>query len=191
MAPWARDRPASANASNKGANPPGGIAPELRPSRAVMGLRVRGIRVLVRTARTRNLFSKAVRNVFIVFGRLVSDATWADHDLGTVCAQQAAFLLADLIGHDKDTMVPFERGGQGQAMSGVATGRLNDSPTWPQQTKLLTALNQRWPNAVFHAPTGIKHLHFGQNQRGYISGDMIEPHERRIAHQLEDIIVIM
>src|SRR5258708_19382805 len=106
MAPWARDRPASANASNKGANPPGGIAPELRPSRAVMGLRVRGIRVLVRTARTRNLFSKAVRNVFIVFGSFVSDSTWADHDLGTLSPQQPPFLLATLIRHHKHPIVP-------------------------------------------------------------------------------------
>ncbi len=155
-----------------------------------MRFRVGGIRVLIGTARSWYFVGQPVRNVFVVFRRFMGDAAWADHDLGSIGAQQATLLFADLVGHDKDAVISFERGGQRQSVTGIAAGRLDDCTAWTQQASLLALLNQRRPDAVLDATTGVKHFHLRQHERRHISGDMTEMYQGRVAHKLEYILII-
>src|SRR5579884_1412767 len=124
----AADGAAGADTGDEGRDAPVGIAPDLRAGRGIVRGRISRIGILVRTDRARNLIGQSVRHIFVVFRRIVGDTAGADNHFSAIGAQQAAFLLADFIGHDKDTVVALLRGSQRQPMPGIATGRLYNRP---------------------------------------------------------------
>ena len=62
----------------------------------------------------------------------MGNATGTDNHLGTVGSQEAALLLTHFIGHDKDTMIAFDRRGDSQPMTRITTGWLNYGAAWTQ-----------------------------------------------------------
>src|ERR1700757_4674735 len=103
-----RNSSACSNPSDKGCNPSIGIPPDLWPRGPIMRLRVCGIGILVGTTGTGNLLSQFMCNVFVVFRRIVRDASWTDYDFCTIRPQQTAFLFTHFVSHDEYAMIAFQ-----------------------------------------------------------------------------------
>ncbi|GHO55476.1 hypothetical protein KSB_39510 [Ktedonobacter robiniae] len=160
------------------------IAPNLWARRAIVRRWIGRVRILVGTARARNLLRQAIGDIFVVLWRVMGNAARADHNLRAIRAQQASLLLAGLVGHDEDAVIAFDRRRDCQAMPGITARWLDNRPTWTQQALLLAVLDHRRANAILHAPTRIKKLHLRQYHRRHIACDALQLHQRRIPDPL-------
>src|SRR5215208_8536829 len=80
--------PAGADSDDEVGEAARGLAPQLRPGRLVVRLRVGRVAVLVRLERSGDLLGQAVRDAVVRLRRLRRDVGRSDHDLGSVGAQQ-------------------------------------------------------------------------------------------------------
>ena len=108
--------------------------------------------------------SRAATRV-VALGRLGRDVGRAQHDLRAVGPQQGLLLGRLLVGHHEDAAIALERGGDRQAVAGVAAGRLDDRAAGLEQARPLGRLDHRQPDPVLDRAARVEHLQLGQDQR--------------------------
>jgi hypothetical protein len=98
-------------------------------------------------------------------------------------------LSGESCGRD-DEPVPLDGGHHGQAGAGVAAGRLDQRDlTGPGPPGLFQALHHPDGDAVLHAAAGVEVLALGVQLTAEIGPDVIQPHDGRVAYNLEDVVV--
>ena len=163
-----------------------GLAPQLRPRRLVVGLRVGGIAVLVGLEGAGDLLREPVGDAVVRLRRLGRDVGRGDHDLGPVGPQQVDLLARHLVRHHRDHAVALQAGGDGEARAGVAGGRLDDRPAGAQAPVALGGLDEAHGDAVLDRPAGVEQLQLGHELRRQARPDPAQPDHRRLADGVED-----
>ena len=130
-----------------------------------MGARVLQVPVLVRLERAGDVAGQAGRHRVVALRRFGRDVGRAEHDLGAVRPQQRLLLGRLLVGHHEDAAVALERGGDRQAVAGVAGRRLDDRAARLEQAGPLGRLDHRQPDPVLDRAARIEHLELGEDQR--------------------------
>ena len=153
--------------------------------------RVLHVPVLVGLERARDVAREPGGDAVVALGRLGRDVGRAQDDLGAVGPQEGLLLDRLLVGHDEDAAVALERGGDGQAVAGVAGRRLDDGAARLEQALALGRLDHRQADAVLDRAARVEHLELGQEERlalgrTQVAGDPADPDERRVADQVED-----
>ena len=121
--------------------------------------------VLVRLEGARDVAGQARGHAVVALGRIGGDVGGAQHDLGAVRAQQGLLLDRLLVGHHEDAAIALERGGDREAVAGVAAGRLDDGPARLEEAGALGGLDHRQADAVLDRAAGVEHLQLGEQER--------------------------
>ena len=161
----AGDRPARAHREHERVELAAGLLPDLRARCLVVGLRIRGIGVLVGLVRAGDLLREPRRDGVVALRRLGRHRRRADDDLGPEGAQQGDLLLRDLVGHHEDAAVALQRGGDREADARVAARRLDDRPSGGELPLLLGALDHPEADPVLDAAARVHELELGEEQR--------------------------
>ena len=106
-----------------------------------------------------------------------------EHQFRTVGGQQFAPLNAHRFGHGEDQPVAFDRGGKGEADSGVAAGRFDDQRTGFEQAARFGVLDHRESDAILDAAARIEIFHLRQHV-GFAVVEAVNAKQRRAADQL-------
>ena len=122
----AGDRAAGPDAGHEMGDPALGLVPQLGAGRPFVRRRVLHVPVLVGLEGARDVTRQPRRDRVVALRRFGRDVGRAEDDLRAVCAQELLLLGRLLVGHDEDAAVALERGGDGQAVAGVARCRLDD-----------------------------------------------------------------
>ena len=186
VAARARDRAAGSDRDHERVDLAARLLPDLGAGRLVVGLRVALVRVLVGLVGAGDLLGEPVGDRVVALRRLGRDRVRADHDLGSVGAQERDLLLAHLVGHDEDAVVALDRGGDREADSGVPGRGLDDRPAGLQLPFALGLLDQLDADPVLDRPAGADVLELGEHGRGVVGNDALEPRERRVADEVEN-----
>ena len=114
-----------------------------------------------------------------------------EHDLGAVGPEQCLLLDRLLVRHHEDAAIALERGGDGQAVAGVARGRLDDRPAGLEQAGPLGRLDHREADAVLDRAARVEHLELREEERLPVLGPEVAGHppdadERRVPDEVED-----
>ncbi len=165
-----------------------GLAPQLRPRRLVVRLRVGRVAVLVGLERARDLLGQAVGDAVVGLRRLRRDVGRRDHDLGAVGAQQVDLLARHLVGHHRDDAVALQPCGDREPGAGVARRRLDDRAAGTQAAVALGRLDQAQRHAILDRAARVEQLHLRDELRLDGRVDATQPHERRVADRVEDRI---
>ena len=161
----AGDRAARAESRDEVGDPAGGLAPDLGPGRVDVRLRVRGVRVLVRTERAGDLADEPLGRRVVRLRILGRDRDRAHHDLGAVRAQERDLLGRDLVGHDEHALVAALRGDDGEPDTGVARCGLDDRAARLQQTGALGGVDHRDRGTVLDAAAWVRRLELHRERR--------------------------
>ncbi len=121
----------------------------------------------------------------VALGRVVVDRGRRDHDLGAVRAQHRDLLLAHLVRHHEDAAVALARRRDREPDAGVAGGRLDDRAAGLQLPLALGRLDHREPDPVLHRAARIQVLELGEDPCAARWRQLLEPHDRRRADQVE------
>ena len=117
-----------------------------------------------------------------------------DH-VRAVGLQDVALVLADLVRAHEDRLVAALLGDQREADAGVAAGRLDDGAPGLEQALALGRIDHADGDAVLHGPAGIDVLDLGEHLGAALGndarGDPAQPHERRVADEVEDGVVYL
>ena len=159
------DRAAGPDAGDEVGDPAVGLLPQLGAGRPLVGGRVLVVPVLVGLERARDVARQPGRDRVVALGRLGGDVGRAQDDLGAVRAQELLLLGGLLVGHHEDAAVALERGRDGQAVAGVAGGRLDDRAARLEQAGALGRLDHRQADAVLDRAARVEHLELGQEER--------------------------
>ena len=116
----AGDRAARADARDEVRDPALRLSPDLRPGRLLVGRRVLLVPVLVGLEGARDVAREPGRDRVVALGRLGLDVRGAQDDLRAVGPEQRLLLGRLLVGHHEDAAVALERGGDREAVPGVA-----------------------------------------------------------------------
>jgi hypothetical protein len=116
-------------------------------------------------------------------GRL--DRHRADHHLGPVRPQQVDLLGRHLVGDDEDAVVAPLRGHDGEPDARVARRRLDDGAARLQQAVPFGGVDHGDGGPVLHAAARVRGLELGDHLARQMAGDPAQPHERRVADQVE------
>ena len=162
------------------------LLPDLRRSRLVVSLRVRGIRVLVGLEPAWDLFGEPVGDRVVALGRARLDGGRGDHDLGPIRAEHRDLLLAHLVRHDEDAAIATKRGGDREADTGVARRGLDDRAARTQLSLPLRGLDHREPDPVLHRTPGVQVLELREQLTRDTSAQALEPDDRSRADELEN-----
>ena len=141
--------------------------------------------VLVGLVRAGNLLGEPVRHGVVALRRLGLDRVGADDHLGAEGLQERDLLAAHLVGHREDAAVALERRDDREARPGVAGGRLHDRPAGLQLPLALGRLDHRDRDPVLDRAARVEVLELGEHRRRARGHDVLEPDERRVAHQLQ------
>jgi hypothetical protein len=183
------DRPAGADADDQVRDAPAGLAPQLRPGRLVVRLRVRRVAVLVRLERARDLLGQAVGDAVVGLRRLRRDVGRRDHHLGAVRAQQVDLLARHLVRHHRDHAIALQPRGDREPGAGVARRRLDQRPGRPQAAVAFGGLDQPQRDAVLDRSTRVEELQLRDELRLQARLDPAQAHQRRVADGVEDRVL--
>ncbi len=181
----AGDRAARADGDHDRVELAAGLLPDLGPGRAVVRLRVPGIRVLVGLVRAGDLLGEPVGDEVVALGRVGVDRGRADDDVGAERAQERDLLGRDLVGDDEDHPVALDRGGEREADAGVAGGRLDDRSARLQRSVALGVLDHAERDPVLVRAPGVQVLELREQRRAELAADVLEADDRRRADQVE------
>ena len=192
----AADRAAGADRRDEVRDAAVGLRPDLGAGRALVRLGVGRVPVLVGLERAGDVARQPGRDRVVALGRLGGDVGGAQDDLGAVRAQQRLLLRRLLVGHDEDAAVALERGGDRQAVAGVAGRRLDDGPAGLEQARALGGLDHRQPDPVLHRAARVEHLELREQQRPAVLGPEVagqprDADQRRVAHEVEDRVGVV
>ena len=180
------DRAAGADADDEVRELAVGLAPQLRPGRLVVGLRVGRVRVLVGLEGAGDLAREAVGDAVVGARRVGRDVGRRHHHLGPVRAQEVDLLLAHLVRHHRDHAVALEAGGDGEPGAGVAGGRLDDRAAGAQAAVALRGLDHPDRDAVLDRAAGVEDLELRHDLGLQAGADAGQPDERRVPDRVED-----
>ena len=164
-----------------------GLLPDLGAGRAVVGLGVHRVVVLVRQEPPGGLTGEPLGHLVVGLGRLRRDRARADDDLGAVRAEEIALLLALLVGHRADEAVALDRRGHREADAGVAARRLDDGPAGLEETAPLGVLDHEKADPILDGAAGIQVLELRDDRRPQPLADPREAHEGRVTDETEDV----
>jgi hypothetical protein len=109
-----------------------------------------------------------------------------DDHLGAVRAEHGDLLLTHLVGHHEDAAVAAERRGHREPDAGVPRGRLHDGAARTEPSVPLGGLDHREADAVLHGAAGVQVLELREELSGNVAREALQPHDRRVPHELED-----
>ena len=179
-------RAAGAEGDHEVGQPPAGLAPELGPGRAVVGLGVGLVEVLVWLEGAVDLLGQPIGDPVVGLRRVGIDRGRADDDLGAEGAQGVDLLPAHLVGHHRHHAVAAKGGRHRQPEPGVAGGRLDQRPARPEQPRLLRGVDHRHRGPVLDRPAGVHELDLRDERRAHLGGEAREAHDGRLADQVEN-----
>ena len=113
------------------------------------------------------------------------DGGGADHDLGSVGPQHRDLLLAHLVGHHEDAAVALQRGCHSEADAGVAGGGLDDRAAGLELALGFGLLDHGEPDPVLDRAARVQILELCEQPRLHAAADRVQPHDRRVADELE------
>jgi lysophospholipase L1-like esterase len=103
--------------------------------------------------------------------------------------QHVALVFADLVGADEHAAISLALGNERQADPGVPARRLDDGATGLDPAVLFSCLDHPKSDPVLDRPPGVEVFDFGQNRRRDVRADPSQPHQRGVAHQVDDVVV--
>ena len=168
---------------------PAGLAPQLRPGRQVVRLRVGRVRVLVGLEGAGDLLGEAVGDAVVGLRRVRRDVGRRDDDLGAVGAQEVDLLLGHLVRHHRDHAVALQPRGDRQAGAGVARRRLDDRAAGSQPAVALGGLDEPHRHAVLDRPAGVERLELRDDLRREPGADAAQAHQRGLTDGVEDRVL--
>src|SRR5208283_1724104 len=161
---------------------------DLGPGRAVVGLRVPLVLVLVREVGPRDLGRQSTGHR-VEAHRVVGRHSRGRHDdPGTVRPEHPDLLGAHLVGDDDHDPVAPDGRDQGEADPGVAAGRLHDRPAGLETPILLGRLDHGGPDPVLHRDAGIEVLGLSEDAVRKTLGHPTERDQRGVPHEVEDAL---
>ena len=186
VAPDAGDRAAGADAGDEHVDLAVGLGPDLRAGDQLVGLGVDLVEVLVRLEGAGDLAREPFRDRVVGLRGLPGDRGRGDHHLGPVGAQQRDLLGAHLVGHHEDAAVPADRGGDREAVPGVARGRLDDRAARAEQAAPLGVFDHPDPDPILDRAAGVEHLELREDRRREAAADRVQPDQGRVAHRVQE-----
>src|SRR5262249_50503962 len=124
-------------------------------------------------------------------GMLDRDGGGADDDLSSVGFEHVALVLADLVGADEYAPVALALRDHGQPDPGVTRGRLDDRAARCELAGSLRRLHHPQRDPVLHAAAGVEVLHLRQHQRREVPGDAVQPDQRGVTDQIDDVLGVV
>ena len=172
-------------------DPPVGPVPELRSGRSFVGRRVLHVPVLVRLEGARDIAGEPGGHGVVALRRLGRNIGGAQDDFGAIRAQKGLLLHGLLVRHDEDAPIALQHGGDGQAVTGVAAGGLDDRAARLEQARPLRRLDHGQADPVLDGAARIEHLHLGQEQRlafarAQVARDPADPQQGGVADEIEN-----
>ncbi len=183
------DRAAGADADDEVRELAVGLAPQLRPGRLVVGLRVGRVRVLVGLEGAGDVAREAVGDAVVGARRVGRDVGRRHHDLGAVGAQEVDLLLAHLVRHHRDHAVALQARGDREAGAGVAGGRLDDRAAGLEPAVPLGRLDEPDRDAVLDRAAGVEQLELRDDLGLQAGADAGQSDERRLPDRVEDRVL--
>ena len=190
VAAGARNGAAGAHAGNEVGDAAGGLLPELGTRRAVVGLGIRRVVILVHQHRAGALLGDAARHRVVGLGRVGRHRGRTQHDLGPEGLEQAHLLQRHLVGHAEHRSIAAHGRHHREPHAGVARGALDDRAAPLEPAVALRSLHHGESDAVLHAAAGIEVLELGQDRRGAVARHFSQPNERRVADRLQHRFVV-
>jgi hypothetical protein len=107
-------------------------------------------------------------------------------DFHAQCAQVIDLLLAHLVGNDQQQPIALLRGGQCESEPGVAGGRFDDRRARRKLALQLGGFDHSQANPVLDRTSGIVRFQL-RKELAAAGVELGEPHDRRVADQVEDV----
>ena len=189
IATGAAHRAARADAGHEVRDLPVGLRPKLRAGRAVVGLGVLRVAVLVWLPATGRLAGQSITDGVVRARVLGVDGCGAHLDLRAVRAQRVDLVLGDLVRADEDALVALGLGHDRQPDAGVARGRLHDRSARLELAGLLCRLDHAQRDPVLHGPAGVEVLDLGKHRGPDLAGHPAQPQEGRVADEIDEVVV--
>ena len=159
------------------------------PVVCVVARRVLRVGVLVGLPGARDLPGQPVGDRVVRVGVVRRHGRGQTTHLGAVRAEHRDLVLGHLVRHHEDAPVALLLGDDRQAHAGVARRRLDDHAAGPQLPDRSAASIIRTRDPVLDRAARVEVLHLGQHLRGHARGHPAQPHERGVAHQLDERVI--
>ena len=155
-----------------------GLLPQLRSSRAVVGLDVGLIVELVSEHCIGRALDDRLGLHHVVVGVVGWNRCGRDDDFRAERSQETHLFLRHLVGHGEDAAIAFERRGHRQGDASVARGSLHDDAAGRQLSPPLSVLDDGNPDTVFHGAAGIEELRLAEDRRADVPCNLVQPDQR-------------
>ncbi len=162
-----------------------GLLPDLRPSRGVVRLRVRLVRVLVGLEATGDLLGQPVRDRVVALRGVVLDRGGRDHDFGAVGPQHRDLLLAHLVGHHEDAAIAARRRRDREPDARVTGGWLDDRAAGAKLSLALGRVDHREADPILVRTTGVEVFELREEPGLDVAADPVEANDRGRTDELE------
>ena len=187
VAPGAAHRAAGSRRADEVRDLSLGLRPQLRPGRAIVGLGIDRVVVLVGEDGVWQGGGDGTPLHDVVVRMIRRDRRRCDDHLRAQRSQQPGLLLGHLVRHREDAAVAFDRGRERQADAGVPRCCLHDHAAGLEPAITLGGLDHRESDAVLHRAAGIEELRLRVHRRADALRHPLQADERRPADGLEDI----
>src|SRR5262249_18396219 len=186
----AADRAASAHAADEVSDLAFRVFPDFRTGRAVVGLRVHRVVVLIRVVGIRD-FARQFFGDRVVAARILRlDGGGADDDLSSEPLQQVDFFLRLFIGRREDTLIATDGSDQRQSHSSVAGSAFDDRAAGLEQARAFGFVDHGDADTVLHRAAGVGHLGLDPDLGLEALRNTVQPYQRRMAHRFQNVVAL-